>query len=254
MPAGPCGQESRNLMSGLDNSHIARSKQLAESMPNGAYHLAELEIAFTPADPRHFLPSIPIGAKVLDIGCGAGQTLMAACPYQVRGEGSLCLPCSRDSCPTWGYGVDIDADALALGRAWSRGIVLTQADATRLPYGDHEFDIVISRVALVFVDMQEVLPEIRRVLRPGGKIWLGLHPFSVVWSQIPSKNWKGLLYLTYVALNGVFFHLTSRTFSLFKRREYWQSGSAMRRILAKAGFRKINVEHGPNRLIVSAEL
>ncbi|MEO8657017.1 MAG: class I SAM-dependent methyltransferase [Bryobacteraceae bacterium] len=241
-------------MSGLDNTGIARFKELAESVPNGAYHLAELEIALTPADPRHYLPSIPIGAKVLDIGCGAGQTLMAACPYQVTGEGGQCLPCSRESCPTWGYGVDIDEDAVALGRAWSRRLVLIQGNAARLPYGDDEFDMVISRVALIFVDMQEAVAEMRRVLRPGGKIWLGLHPFSMVFSQVPSRSWKGLFYLTYVAINGLFFTLTLGTFSLFHRREYWQTGSAMRRILSKAGFRNINVQRGPKRLIVSAEL
>src|SRR5439155_7116311 len=43
-------------------------------------HLAELKIALDPSDPRRFIPAgIPEHSKVLDVGCGAGQTLIAAC-------------------------------------------------------------------------------------------------------------------------------------------------------------------------------
>lgn len=237
-----------------DNPGLKRCAELART-PVGNYHYGELKIALDPASPSHYLPVVPAGAKVLDIGCGAGQTLIAACPYRVPGEGGLCLPCSRNDCPEWGYGVDIDEEALALGRAWSRRMVFSLGSADRLPYNDQEFDLVISRVALPYVDMQRAIAEIRRVLRPGGRIWIALHPFRTIFLHWRQRNWKGWCFAGYVALNGLFFHLTLRTFSLLYRREYWQSESATRRVLTKAGFVNIQREPGPpNRLSISAEL
>ena len=63
------------------------------------YHLAELALARATSDPRRILPDIPAGARrVLDIGCGAGQTLLA------------CAAEDRRS-----VGVDYDFEALRLG-------------------------------------------------------------------------------------------------------------------------------------------
>ena len=41
------------------------------------YHLLELEIARSPDDPRCVMPELrPSYRAVLDVGCGAGQTLL----------------------------------------------------------------------------------------------------------------------------------------------------------------------------------
>ena len=208
----------------------------AVQTPKNEYHLQELKIALDSDNPAHYLPTIQTGLRVLDVGCGAGQTLIAACPYRMPGEGGGCVTCARKDnvCLGWACGVDIDEGAIRLGHAWSRTLQLQHASAEHLPYKDREFDVVISRVALMFVDMRTALSEIRRVLRPGGRIWFSLHRFSDVTRQIGHKNWRGLIFLAYVALNGVLFHLSLRTWPLFGRREYWQTPSAMRRVLAKS--------------------
>jgi ubiquinone/menaquinone biosynthesis C-methylase UbiE len=220
------------------------------------YHQNELNIALDSNNFANFLPRIRVGEKVLDIGCGAGQTLIAVCPPRLKGEGGGCVTCARtdDACHGWACGVDIDQDALRLGRAWSDVLHLQHASAEHLPYNDKQFDIVISRVCLYLVDMQAALSEIRRVLRPGGRIWFTLHRFSMVRQQLTGKNWRGRIFLTYVVLNGLLFHLTLRTLALFNRREYWQTSSAMRRVLKKYQFEKINCAIKGNTLIVSASL
>ena len=220
------------------------------------YHLQELRVALDIESPAHYLPSLQRGQKVLDIGCGAGQTLIAACPYRMPGEGGGCVTCARTDnvCRGWASGVDIDEDALRLGHAWSRVLELRQGAAEQLPFNDQQFDSVVSRVALVFVDMRTALSEVRRVLRPGGRIWFSLHRFSMVTQQIDRKNWRGLIYLAYVALNGLLFHLTLHTRAFFGRREYWQTSSAMERILSKYGFRDIHIETEGGTMIISARL
>lgn len=62
------------------------------------YHRGELKVALDPSHPAHILPpGLPRSHAVLDIGCGAGQTLIAAYPDRIS------------------YGVDVDVEALKLG-------------------------------------------------------------------------------------------------------------------------------------------
>lgn len=209
-------------------------------------------MALDPQNAAHSLPQIHPGEKVLDIGCGAGQTLIAACAYRRPGEGGLCVTCSRDDCPVWGYGIDVDGHALRLGGAWSRRMVLRDGSAERIPFGDAEFDVIISRVALAYADLPQAAREMRRVLRPGGRLWLTLHSFSTAINPSKERNLKGTLYRTYVALNGLIFHLTLRTFSLLGRTESWQSGSAMKRLLTKSGFTEVEVDRTERCFLVTA--
>lgn len=217
-------------------------------------HTAELQIAFDRSHPAHSLPLIEPGERVLDVGCGAAQALMAACPYRSAGDGGLCTGCARTDCPTWGYGIDTDDNALQIGRQWTRRMVLQQGAAEVLPYADGEFDLVMSRVALPYTDISRSVAEIRRVLRPGGRVWLTVHPFSIVRAMARRANLKGLVFLAYVTLNGLLFHLTLRTFSSLGRRESWQTASAMRRLLERQGFVRIATSHLRGCLIVTARL
>jgi ubiquinone/menaquinone biosynthesis C-methylase UbiE len=74
--------------------------------------------------------------------------------------------------------VAVDATRAMLERGWIeakraalRNIVFMQADATALPFVDGSFDVVVSRFALHhFEDPTVPIAEMRRVLRPGGRL------------------------------------------------------------------------------------
>src|SRR5262245_26954041 len=129
-----------------------------------AYHMSELEIALAVNDPRRVMPDFPDHYEsVLDIGCGAGQTLIAS---KLKSGAFIC-------------GIDIDEEALALGRRVTRRIAFVRASGERLPFSDGSFDFVISRVSLLFMHLPVALREIARVLKPGGQVWFTLHTISM---------------------------------------------------------------------------
>lgn len=210
-------------------------------IPEGTdYHLAELRIASDPAHPAHLNPPIPAGSRVLDVGCGAGQTLIAAA------DGSRAV------------GLDVDLPALALGRTLSSerrrderggrpegGIGLVCAAGEALPFRPGSFDQVVCRVALPYMHAPSALAESRRVLAPGGALWLTLHPFAVPWRALWRGGAKNALYQLYVVANGLLFHLTQRQLRLPNHRiESFQTRSAIRRALRTAGFEDVTLARG----------
>jgi SAM-dependent methyltransferase len=67
---------------------------------------------------------------------------------------------------------------LALARQRVPGATFIEADAQDLPFGDGEFDVVVSNLGVCHVpDQPRALAEVRRVLRPGGRfamtVWCG---------------------------------------------------------------------------------
>src|SRR5437867_7613895 len=107
----------------------------------------EFAIARDPTDPRHVNPPpFPPDRRVLDVGCGAGQTLIAC--YGDRRA----------------FGIDVDLDALKLGRSLTNRVAFVCGATEHLPFRDCGFDVVIARVSLPYTDLRLSLPEIRRVL------------------------------------------------------------------------------------------
>jgi ubiquinone/menaquinone biosynthesis C-methylase UbiE len=199
---------------------------MSPQQPNAvAYHLRELSVALDSTDPRHCNPPvIAPGLQVLDVGCGAGQTLIAACPQHQS------------------FGMDIDLDALRLGRTLTNDIAFVCARAEPLSFRNASFDMVLARVSLPYTDFGRSLAEIRRVLRPGGSAWMVLHPFSIPWASFKQGNWRGRLFFLYVALNSAWFRLTSRMIPFVNGRyESFQTVGGIRRALLRAGFREISV-------------
>ena len=98
------------------------------------------------------------GMRVLDVACGAGQlALMAA---RAGAEVAAC---------------DIATNWLARGRARAAAegleIAFEEGDAESLPYGDAQFDVVMSAIGAMFAPRPDmVAAELRRVCRPGGMI------------------------------------------------------------------------------------
>ena len=110
----------------------------------------------------HAIDRIPIGATVLDIGCGAGTDLLLA----ARQTG----PSGR------AIGVDMTEGMRrrALQGAAQSGLThvdVRDGDATHLPVDDHSVDVVISNGVLNLVPEKErAVAEIVRVLKPGGRV------------------------------------------------------------------------------------
>jgi ubiquinone/menaquinone biosynthesis C-methylase UbiE len=198
------------------------------------YHLAELRVASDTNDLRRLQPEFPPHYKtVLDIGCGVGQTLIS---------------CNLKP-DTLAYGVDVDEEALAYGRKLNPHINFIRASGERLPFPDQYFDVVISRVALPYMDLPMAFSEISRILKPNGQVWFSLHPFSMVahdfLEAITRLKVKNTVYLSYVMLNSLSFHLLGKLFRypLKKDRlESFQTTGGVIRALGKAGFTDIRAQ------------
>jgi ubiquinone/menaquinone biosynthesis C-methylase UbiE len=102
------------------------------------------------------------GERILDVGCGPGF-FVAELLDQVGGEGFVA-------------GVDPSTAMLALSARRVEGapnVSLCEAPATALPFGDGAFDAAISVQVLEYVeDVPLALSELRRVIRPGGRVVL----------------------------------------------------------------------------------
>lgn len=109
--------------------------------------------------------SVPLTGRVLDAGCGGGGTALSL------GEEA-------------GFAVGLDLDARFRGTGTrlraERGMdraAFVQGDALTLPFVDGSFDIVFSHSVIEHVTSAEkYLSECRRVLRPGGWLYLSTAP------------------------------------------------------------------------------
>jgi SAM-dependent methyltransferase len=69
--------------------------------------------------------------------------------------------------------VGVEADPAALARCAAATLAFVQADATALPFGDASCEVVVSFETIEHVaDPERMLAECRRILRPGGTLYL----------------------------------------------------------------------------------
>ncbi|RAS35934.1 class I SAM-dependent methyltransferase [Paraburkholderia bryophila] len=98
-------------------------------------------------------------ATVLDMGCGAGHASFAV---------------AKQAKEVVAYDIAPQMLATVEGAANQRGLAnirTQQGAAEKLPFADHTFDWVISRMsAHHWHDVPLALTEVRRVLKPGGKV------------------------------------------------------------------------------------
>ncbi|KOV87882.1 ubiquinone biosynthesis methyltransferase UbiE [Streptomyces sp. NRRL WC-3618] len=119
---------------------------------------------FTQSERDFLIEAIRSGEKVLDIGCGTGRFTV---PMAEKGADVSGLDISRPM-------LDVASRKLA-----ERGLSadLREGDMAHLPFPDASFDTVTSMLALMHVpmeDRQAVFGEVARVLRPGGRMLLGV--------------------------------------------------------------------------------
>ena len=201
------------------------------------YHLAELSTASDPSSLKHVLPPrARPGQRILDIGCGAGQTLITAFP-------------DSDS-----VGLDVDIRALRLGNALEGA---TRARfvcgrAEMLPFPDKYFDLVVARVSLPYADLRLSLSEVHRVLKTGGRVWMTLHPLSFYWRQALRTNYRGWLFFAFIFVNTLVFHVSGRQFRMRGRCDSFQTEFGISRALKRYGFKKISIDRS-SAFLVTAE-
>ena len=202
-------------------------------MDLGAYHVLELQIASDPADARRVMPAIRKDfERILDVGCGAGQTLIA----------------SALGAHVTAIGIDRDFEALKLGRKLDKRIPFVCSRGETLPIRSDYFDLVISRVALPYMKTGVALAEMTRVLRPGGTLWFALHPVEFLAHALAQslRSFRVLrsLRLAYALANGLCAHLTGLEFAApFTRcRESFQTEKRIVRRLGALGYENIRVQ------------
>jgi ubiquinone/menaquinone biosynthesis C-methylase UbiE len=105
------------------------------------------------------------GERVLDVGCGTGIVARSAAPL-VGDKGHVA-------------GVDLNRAMLETARRagahLSPAVEWRKEDATELSFQDDSFDVALSQQVLQFVsDPLELLVQLRRVLRPGGRVGLNV--------------------------------------------------------------------------------
>ena len=110
--------------------------------------------------------------RVLDVGCGAGQTTIDAARHSASA-----------------LGVDLSSAMLEVARqrASAAGVAnaeFLQADAQVHAFHEASFDVVVSRTgAMFFADPQVAFANLARAVRPAGQLAL------LVWQPVPRNEW-----------------------------------------------------------------
>lgn len=138
------------------------------------------------AQRARFLEAVALrpGERVLDIGVGPG--LLAHDMAKIVGEAGQVA------------GIDTSEPMLAVARdrcAEQPWTDFHAADATKLPFDDARFDVVVSTQVYEYVpDIAAALAEVHRVLRPGGRVWiLDTDWDSVVWNTGDRERMRRVL-------------------------------------------------------------
>lgn len=152
----PADSAGRSTVDAYDSFAESYSADSEASLQNGYYaHPAIVNLAGDVA-----------GRRILDVGCGAGPIAV-----KLRDRGAIVA------------GFDSSAAMLELARKrLGPDTDLRLADlASPLPYPDGAFDDVIAALVLHYLqDWTGPLAELRRVLKPGGRLIAAIdHPFAI---------------------------------------------------------------------------
>lgn len=157
-------------MHGLLHPRLRNPHRIFEGRPSRVYDFASRRLIRSlyrriAADIAQLAPA---GAQVLDIGTGPGVLLV---------ELATLRPDARLT------GVDLSADMVVSARRnlepYADRASAQVADVTHLPFEDNSFDLIVSSLSLHHWDDPEAaVPELARVLRPGGRVQIYDFPFA----------------------------------------------------------------------------
>ncbi|MDO9352457.1 MAG: methyltransferase domain-containing protein, partial [Solirubrobacteraceae bacterium] len=121
------------------------------------------------------------GERVLDVACGTGCVALAAA-QTVGAEGRV-------------LGVDLSGAMVDVARQQAAlraltGVAFERMDAEELTLPDASFDVVLCALGLMYMpDPERAVREMRRVLRPGGRLVLA------VWGERARCGWAAVFEL-----------------------------------------------------------
>lgn len=139
-----------------------------EMQKQGWAHVAPLETLTTPPAAQLVkYAGVRDGQGVLDVGCGTGVVAITAARTGARVTGLDLTPELLQRARENAAIAQVEID-------WHEG------DAEKLPFGDAEFDVVLSQFGHIFAPRPEVaIAEMLRVLRPGGTIAFSTWPLEM---------------------------------------------------------------------------
>jgi SAM-dependent methyltransferase len=210
--------------------HIKRGISVVDEAADfrEGYFESEDRILSDPKHPGYIMPVLAAGESVLNIGCG-GMKL-----HPPGGELSV--------------GIDPFFEPLKERKRADANDLSIRAMGEELPIRDRSFSVIMSRVAIMYMDVPRFIPEAYRVLEPGGRLWLTGHKFTHValhlGLSIRRRNVKDVIFRSYVIFNGLLFHYFGvlMRFPFNRRRvESFQTKGGLQRALARQGFTNIEL-------------
>lgn len=114
------------------------------------------------------------GMRILDLGCGTGIYTSLLKDHECKVTG-----------------IDLSDKMLEIARAKFPDIHFIQSNIYALPFPDNKFDLVFSMATFEFIEELEMAYyEIRRVVKPGGKIFIGTINGDSAWGELykPRKD------------------------------------------------------------------
>lgn len=152
----------------MSNSSSQARQMADESMVRNLAAQAE---AIWPQEGPIFDRHPPGNGSVLDVGCGTGEIEVRLAAKYAQAQF---------------VGIDLEESHLERARAkcarFGARVHFQTGDALALPFPDQQFDLVICRHVIQAVpDAQQVLREIHRVLKPGGRVHLIAEDYGMLW-------------------------------------------------------------------------
>ena len=169
--------------------------------------------------------------RVLDVGCGCGQEML---PFVSSGA--------------IGIGMDPNPEAVLTGRRMYAIEELTDrvsfliATGDKMPFADASFDVLICRIALMYMDNKAALAEMGRISRPKSILFVKYHApafyFRKLLDGLRDGNFRSSIHACRVLVAGVLYQITGKQFwgRWTAGGEIFQTRSTLQRELGEVGF------------------